>query len=284
MKRIYSYIRESVKNKEYHITYVRKIKSNIIYSISECIESLSEKFMERFQYKISRLFVSLYQKLSEDFIKRFQDKVNWSYISRCQVLSEDFMERFQNKIDWYYISQYQKLSESFMEKYKDKVDWKNISFLQVLSENFIEKFQDKVDWYYISQYQTLSEDFIEKFQDKVNWYYISRIQTLSENSIEKYKDKLNLRKVFIKQYFPDEFAYRILNESDYYEVINFKNIRFCLKDIKEFKPCKEGVERYLKVFKPEETMTWEEFITRYDQRDDISWLYDKIRKTLKGKK
>jgi len=71
---------------------------------------------------------------------------------------------------------------------------------------------------------------------------------------------------------------KFLNEKDYQEIVSFRKTKFCLKDIKKFKPCKEGVDRYLKVFKPEEVITWEEFITRYDQRSDILWLYINLRK------
>jgi len=50
-----------------------------------------------------------------------------------------------------------------------------------------------------------------------------------------------------------------------------------LRDIKKFKPCKEGVERYLKIFKPEEIITWEEFIAKYNQKSDIIWLYNMLK-------
>jgi len=36
------------------------------------------------------------------------------------------------------------------------------------------------------------------------------------------------------------------------------------------------VKRYLKVFRAEEIITWEEFITRYDQKSDILWLYNEL--------
>jgi len=49
-----------------------------------------------------------------------------------------------------------------------------------------------------------------------------------------------------------------------------------LRDIKKFRPCKEGVERYLKIFKPEEIITWEEFIAKYNQKSDIIWLYNML--------
>jgi len=68
------------------------------------------------------------------------------------------------------------------------------------------------------------------------------------------------------------------NKKDYQEIFSFRKIKFCLKDIEEFNPCKEGVERYLKIFKPEEVITWEEFANRYDKKSDVIWLYNNLRK------
>jgi len=73
---------------------------------------------------------------------------------------------------------------------------------------------------------------------------------------------------------------KFLSEKDYKEIVDFKKIKFCLKDIEEFNPCKEGMDKYLKVFRPEEVITWEEFITRYEQKNDIIWLYNKLRRKL----
>jgi len=72
--------------------------------------------------------------------------------------------------------------------------------------------------------------------------------------------------------------FKFLNEKDYKEILNLKKIKFCLKDIEKFNPCKEGVDRYLKVFEPKEIITWEEFIARYDKKSDIFWLYNNIKK------
>jgi len=71
---------------------------------------------------------------------------------------------------------------------------------------------------------------------------------------------------------------KFLNKKNYKEIVSLKKIKFCLKDIEKFYPCKEGVERYLKAFRPEEVITWEEFITRYDHKSDIMWLYNNLRK------
>jgi len=50
-----------------------------------------------------------------------------------------------------------------------------------------------------------------------------------------------------------------------------------LSDIKKFKPCNSGIERYLKVFKSEEVISWDEFVTRYKEIEDVFWLYNKFR-------
>jgi len=74
---------------------------------------------------------------------------------------------------------------------------------------------------------------------------------------------------------------KFLSEKDYQEIDSLKKIKFSLKDIKKFRPCKEGIDRYLKVFRSEEVITWKEFITRYNQKSDILWLYNKIKRSLK---
>jgi len=255
MKVNYAYIRKLVENKKNYISYVEKRKNNGIYIIPKYVPNLSEEFMER-----------------------FQNELNWENISHYQVLSGNFIEKFQNRVNWCYISCHQTLSENFIEKFQDKVNWDYISYHQKLSENFIEKFQDKVNWNNISHYQVLSGDFIEKFQNKISWYNISFRQNLSEKFILKYIDKLYLEKALIRQPFSDEFLCSLSNKNEgvVKRVMALRSAKFSLKIIKRFKPCKEGVERYLKVFRPEEVITWKEFITRYRNTEDILWLYNKL--------
>jgi len=75
----------------------------------------------------------------------------------------------------------------------------------------------------------------------------------------------------------------MLNGNDYHEITGFKKIEISLKDIKKFGPSKEEMKRYKKVFKQKKVMPWEKFITKYDRRRDIMWLYNKIEKRLKEK-
>jgi len=177
--------------KKYSIKSFDELTESIWYLISH-YQKLSEKFIEKYENKVSWDLISKYQKLSEKFIEKYENKVNWNYISFNQKLSEKFIEKYENKVNWNLISQYQKLSEKFIEKYENKVYWDYISAYQKLSEKFIEKYENKVNWINISYNQKLSEKFIEKYENKVNWNDISINQKLSEKFIEKYKDKINI--------------------------------------------------------------------------------------------
>jgi hypothetical protein len=174
---------------------------------------------------------------------------DWSHISSISGLSEDFIREHKNKLDWAVLSCNKGLPEDLIREFQDKVDWTEISHNQRLSEDFIREFKDKVDWNYISIYQILSEDFIREFKDKVYWEYISIYQTLSEDFIREFKDKINFSR---------------------------PNIIF-ERDIEPFHPCVSGAKRYLKIWDKDQEITWNELIEKYDDKDDIEWLADKLK-------
>lgn len=45
---------------------------------------------------------SVYQTLSEKFIEKYENKVDWNYILECQNLSELFIEKYKDIIIWIY--------------------------------------------------------------------------------------------------------------------------------------------------------------------------------------
>jgi hypothetical protein len=67
--------------------------------------------------------ISSFRRLSEKFIEKYQyKKLDWCWIS-TQRLSEEFIERYKDKVSWYLIFLYQKLSPKFREKWKHKCGW-----------------------------------------------------------------------------------------------------------------------------------------------------------------
>jgi hypothetical protein len=137
------------------------------------------------------------------------------------------------------------MSKSFIEIDTD-TDWEKLCSKQTLSEDFIREFKDKVNWECISYHQTLSEDFIREFKDKVYWPGISCYQILSEDFIREFKDKITFSR---------------------------PNIIF-ERDIEPFHPCVSGAKRYLKIWDKDQEITWNELIEKYDDKDDIWWLYN----------
>jgi hypothetical protein len=93
----------------------------------------------------------------------------------------------------------------------------------------------------------LSEDFIREFKDRVWWRNISSYQILSDEFIEEFK-------------------------------IDFSrpNIIFT-RDIEPLHPCMSGAKKYLKIWDKDQEITWNELIEKYDDKDDIGWLYSHIK-------
>lgn len=98
--------------------------------------------------------------LSESFMDRFQYSLDWEAVCKYQELSESFMDRHADKLDWENASIYQEMSESFLDRHFDVVDWQAVSRHQELSEEWIANNDDLVDWNNIARYQSLSEWFI----------------------------------------------------------------------------------------------------------------------------
>jgi len=90
-------------------------------------------------------------------------------------------------------------------------------------------------------------------------------------------------RINIFQSLSKEFIQSIMKKNDNLKSDNFfknsiklRKKEFSLETIKKFKPCKEGIERYLEVFGPDEVITWNNFVSRHKKESDIYWLYGKI--------
>jgi len=177
----------------------------------DTIEELIKDTHYKSEGEISWALISRYQSLSEKFIEKYQYKLDWSAVSRYQILSESFLKKYYYKIkedDWNYILKHRTLSESFIEEHYDDLNWMYISQYQRLSEDFIEKYKDKVNWDRISQYQKLSKPFINKYKDKINidvYNKINRKLSYQEKieEVKKYVEKYSLS--YDNKYF---YAYR----------------------------------------------------------------------------
>ena len=141
------------------------------------------------------------------------------------------------------------MSEDFIREFKDEVDWDEISKNQKLSEEFIKEFEYNIDWTVITKYQRLSEKFIKEFKDELDWEYICLYQVLSDEFIEEFKDKI---------------------------IFSRPNIIFT-RDIEPLHPCVSGAKKYLKIWDKDQEITWNELIEKYDDKDDIEWLADKLK-------
>ena len=127
-------------------------------------------------------------------------------------------------------------------------DWSHISSISGLSEDFIREHKNKLDWAVLSCNKGLHEDLIREFQDKVDWTEISHNQKLSEDFIREFKDKI---------------------------IFSRPNIIFT-RDIEPLHPCVSGAKKYLKIWDKDQEITWNELIEKYDDKDDIEWLADKL--------
>ena len=151
--------------------------------------------------------------------------------------------------DWTTISYEYMLSEAFIREFQDKVNWCGISRSQSLSEEFIREFLEKVDWFWISGNQTLSEELIRRSWDKVHWFWIFCYQVLSENFVREFQDRLTISDVSAAR-----------RPVTYDEIMSYK-------------PCMDGVERYLEHTAKEENITWNTLLERHLCKGDVRWLY-----------
>lgn len=178
----------------------------------------------------------------------------WYKISSKKNLPLDFIEYFADKVEWDVISRYQKLNEPFIRKFAKEVYWDRICYFQKLSESFMKEFAKGRRWYWISKYQTLSEAFVEENADNVVWENIFKYQILSPEFIKKHADK------------------------------NFDNFSrpdiVFERDILPLNPCHAGAKRFLKFFKKDQLVIWNELLGKYksvtENKDsyfcDIEWF------------
>ena len=93
-------------------------------------------------------------------------------------------------------------------------------------------------------------DYISKGIE-VDWDCISFYQNLSEDFVREFKDKITFSRPSI-----------IFN-----------------RDIKPYKPCDDGVERYLSHTKEDEEISWNTLLERHSNKCDIDWLIDTIQRS-----